>query len=520
LPFIFIVMKKILSLFFIGLSIVSLAQPNRDYKRDRVWLFGYTDISNEAQYGNTMVDFNTAIPTVTSLGAHIDFDMQTAYICDTLGRLIFSTNGQEVYNKNHQRMPNGIINAGEVWDLNVSNGHTLGLGIYQGALALPLPNSNHLYKLFYTQVNRVGGGNLQLNKLLTATIDMNANNGLGTVVNKDIPIWQNDTLNLSLLTSCRHANGRDWWILVHRRGIDTTYRFLLDPTGVHLKGKQSTQVHAPLDSSGYSIYATFSPDGSKYAIYNGLYIGVYLYDFDRCTGELSNKKVLWRPMKRGGVVFSPNSRYLYALDHEVVVQYDTNVPNINSTLDTVGRRDTTVVSFGNYEVYFFLPQLAPDGKIYFNCAGSGTWLHTIENPDMGGDACDVHIGTVALPHWTFRTMPNFPNFRLGALRGSACDTLGIEEGVTVGVAETPPEKGFLKVYPNPTNGMLNIEIPPNIKANAYLYNALGQSIKTIPLTNQQTQTNTNDLPNGIYFLSVLDASGRFMGRQRVVVQHE
>jgi hypothetical protein len=97
--------------------------------------------------------------------------MQTAYISDTLGHLLFYTNGQEVYNKNNQRMPNGIINAGDVWNLYVYNGQSAGLGITQGALALPVPNSNHLYKLFYTQANRLGNS-FWLNKLLTATINM------------------------------------------------------------------------------------------------------------------------------------------------------------------------------------------------------------------------------------------------------------------------------------------------------------------------------------------------------------
>jgi hypothetical protein len=72
----------------------------------------------------------------------------------------------------------------------------------------------------------------------------------------------------------------------------------------YLKGKQHLQAHAPVDSCGESWYACFSPDGSKYAIYNALNIGVYLYDFDRCTGELSNKQVLWRPLYRGGGILS------------------------------------------------------------------------------------------------------------------------------------------------------------------------------------------------------------------------
>ena len=444
--------------------------------------------------------------------------MQSAIISDTLGNLLFYTNGQEIYNKNHQRMPNGIINAGDVWNLNFQNGQTLGIGLCQSALALPMPNYPNLYKLFYVQVNRIG--NIYItNRVLTATVNMNTNNGLGSVINKDIPIWQNDTIDASLLTACRHANGRDWWIISHRFGLDTTYRFLLDPSGVHLKGKQHLQAHLPQDSSGYSTHACFSPDGSKYAIYNVAYMGVYLYDFDRCTGELSNKKVLWRPLRLGGLAFSPNSRYLYALDDVVVVQHDTDAPNINATLDTVGVRDTTVLSGGFYDVYFFLPQLAPDGKIYFNCAGSGTWLHTIENPDMGDDACDVNIGAVALPHWTFRTMPNFPNFRLGALRGSTCDTLGIEEGVTVGVGESPPKREEIKVFPNPASGILNVECADFQKKQLILTDVLGRVQKIVSLQSEQSNINTQNLPNGIYYLTLYDENNLIYAT-KLVVLHE
>jgi Secretion system C-terminal sorting domain len=513
-------MKKYILICSILLNALTFfAQPNRDYKRDRVWLFGYTDAPNDNQFGNTVINFNQTPATVVSLGQKMDFNTDHASICDTLGGLSFYTNGQQVFNKQHQVMDNGNINLGDAWNLNFQNGRTLGFGYVQGAVALPFPKSKDLYKLFYTRYSYDGQVFLP-KELLMATIDMSKNNGLGKVITKDVPIWQNDTLDASLLTTCRHANGRDWWLLMHRYGLDTTYRFLLDPTGVHLKGKQHLQVHAPRDSSGYSFYASFSPDGSKYALYNALNIGVYLYDFDRCTGELTNKKVLWKPIQRGGVVFSPNSRYLYTLDGGFVVQYDTDAPNIVNTLDTVGVRDITLLSMGLLSVYFFLPQLAPDGKIYFNCAGGGTYLHTINNPDIGGDACDVQLGTITLPHWTFRTMPNFPNFRLGALRGSACDTLGIEEGVTVGASPDPSRGGEqVRIFPNPASDILNIEIPSySVPLYYKLYDVLGREMQNGVLQNQISLKN---LQNGIYFFHILDKNGSGAYRTvRVVVQHE
>lgn len=51
------------------------------------------------------------------------------------------------------------------------------------------------------------------------------------------------------------------------------------------------------------------------------------------------------------------------------------------------------------------------------------YLHVINNPDLPGDNCDVCQHCVALPSWNSFSMPNFPNYRLGYLEGSPCDTL-------------------------------------------------------------------------------------------------
>ena len=75
---------------------------------------------------------------------------------------------------------------------------------------------------------------------------------------------------------------------------------------------------------------------------------------------------------------------------------------------------------------FFLAQLAPDGKIYINANNGIHQLTVIHYPDKGGDACMVEQHGLALPTLNAFSMPNFPNYRLGPLDGSPCDTLGLD----------------------------------------------------------------------------------------------
>jgi PKD repeat protein len=53
-------------------------------------------------------------------------------------------------------------------------------------------------------------------------------------------------------------------------------------------------------------------------------------------------------------------------------------------------------------------------------------MGVIAKPNKEGQECDVRQHTIHIPTNYDRTMPNFPNYRLGPLDGSICDTLGID----------------------------------------------------------------------------------------------
>jgi Secretion system C-terminal sorting domain len=153
----------------------------------------------------------------------------------------------------------------------------------------------------------------------------------------------------------------------------------------------------------------------------------------------------------------------------------------------------------------------------------------IQNPIVQQGIYTINLPTTIPAHSTAQaTITCTPTTAIGSFQDTAMvfsnaiiakHSIFLDASVIVGT-ENGYTRSTVKVYPNPTNTILNIEIPQNIKANAYLYNALGQMMKQTNIIASQTQLTTYDIPNGIYFLSVVDASGRLIGRERVVVQHE
>ena len=75
------------------------------------------------------------------------------------------------------------------------------------------------------------------------------------------------------------------------------------------------------------------------------------------------------------------------------------------------------------------------------------------------------------------------------------------------------------LYPNPTNGILNVELGMLYEGNATIEitNALGQVVLTENVTATNTTLKTNNLDNGIYFVRVI-SNNRVITTQKIVKQ--
>lgn len=131
----------------------------------------------------------------------------------------------------------------------------------------------------------------------------------------------------------------------------------------------------------------------------------------------------------GGVSFSPNSRYFYVTSSTFILQADTWASDIASTLDTVAFYDGYADPL---PATFFAMQPGPDGRIYITTNNETKVLHYINQPNEASDSCEVVQHGLQLASYNRFTSPHFPNYRLGPLDGSPCDTLGLDNHPVAG----------------------------------------------------------------------------------------
>jgi len=408
------------SLFALAIFICNISFAQYE---DRVWLLGYgggNQTPSNDSFGISILRFDNQnhFSIVNNQASNLNFDLCNSSISDTLGNLLIYSNGERLYNEDHQLIVNGGgLNSSDLY----------GAKMPQGALILPWPQKFDKFLLIVSEVKNFGLDVLAAGwKIYKNVISKINASGLYEITEKKIEIIQ-DTLEYGQITGIKHSNGRDWWILVPESYTNQYYTILLDSSGLSIVNTQSCG-SAFIDGLGQAV---FSPNGTKYVRANGVKTttptDLYIYDFDRCAGKLSNPIHLeYENWGFGtGCAISPNSRFLYAVNASYVFQYDLESTDISASKTLVAEWDGYVHEI-SFATTFSAAQLAPDGKIYIGTAFSTPFLHIIEYPDRKGVACQVRQRAIHLPNYNNYSIPNFPNFRLGSIDGSECDTLGFD----------------------------------------------------------------------------------------------
>ncbi len=392
---------------------------------DYNWMMGYsggegTDTTNE--FGLMwwrFEDENLEIIDHQHQGHATLWENNVSYSNST-GQLFSYYDGQNIYNQEHLAM-----DIGSNWH---ETEYPTGWIAPQLGLALPIPNSEHSMSIINSTTNSFPDltpiSNIAGEDLLFSVIDLLENNGLGKAILRKEEALQ-DTLDFGKLSACRHANGRDWWIIVARYTFNEFHRFLLTPTGLEWVGTQQIGDKLIIGVG----QAFFTPDGNKHIRYNSVGGGeqdnLNIFDFDRCTGLLSNprQEAFEKVGFGGGAAVGAGSRYLYIGSGIHLYQYDLWAADILSSRVLVAEYDG-FVDFN--PTTFYLSQRGPDGEIYI-CGGVSTrYMHVIHNPDAPCPDCRIEQRGVALPNFNVGSVPNYPNYRLGPIDGSPCDTLGID----------------------------------------------------------------------------------------------
>ncbi|MEO8589122.1 MAG: T9SS type A sorting domain-containing protein [Flavobacteriales bacterium] len=426
------------------LGLMALPFVNAQQGMNNLWLGGF-DSDGPPPFGGIDLDFETGNMVISTISRSIGYRRTSANITDMNGELLFSTNGAYIANATGDTMLNGTgLNPSDY-----TSSYPEGLYISQACLILPKPETAGIYFLFHgTLDDQIG----QFAKYLyLTTIDMSLDGGLGGVVAKN-EILFTDTLNVGKITAVRHANGRDWWVFCHKQTTNIFYRLLVTPYGISGPDQQAIGIPRYADIG----QVCFSPDGNRFAYYWGEGEDLEIFDFDRCTGQFSDPVhiLINDANTMGGVAFSPNSRYLYVSSVEDVYQYDTEAPDIEASMVHIAEWDGFYSPSPPFATLFDLAQLAPDGKIYISTGNGTQHLHVIHDPDEAGLACNMEQHGIALPRYFSNSLPNHPNYHLGPVDGSVCDSLGINTGFC-----NEQQLVVLQAFPNPSDGRFTLSYP-------------------------------------------------------------
>lgn len=385
---------------------------------NNIWLSGY-NCGNVSECGISQINFLSGSPDTTHVPFGMNFLDCNANISDASGNLLFYTNGVYIANANNDTMLNG---SGLNPSTYTSQFYSQGLRVRQGNLILPLPGDSLRYYLFHeTLFFDQSVNDYRSSEIYFSVIDMGLDGGLGAVTQKNI-VLLSDTLNPGALTACKHANGRDWWIVFHKSKGNRYYTYLFTPSG--LQGPFAQHIGHSIASNDWIWQSCFSPDGKKFSVVMARDT-INFMEFDRCSGLFSNPvSICIKDSANGrGVAISSNSQYAYVSSMNYVYQYDLNATNIDSSKYLVAKFDGYADIIPPFYTTFYLAQLAVDRKIYITTGNGTRWFNVINDPDLPGRNCNFLQHGFQLPTYNAYTIPNFPYFSLGSETGTVCDSL-------------------------------------------------------------------------------------------------
>jgi len=363
-------MKHFLLLTFLLLNNFIFCQGEGNF-----WYFG----------SNAGIDFNSGTATAVTNGSVNSFE-GCATISDSVGTLLFYTDGVTVYNANHAVMPNGT-------GLDGHDNST------QSSIIIRKPGSFSIFYIFTTGHEGNSPG------LKYTEVDMSLSGGLGDVtsnVNQALT-----TPTCEKLIAIRHLNGTDFWIVAHDYGSDEFYSYLVSSSGVSTTPIVSA-VGANLSTTHINTIGQLKANRSGTRIANALYnLGqIELFDFDAWTGILSNPINFTTGTNCYGVEFSPNGELLYTTwSPGTVAQYNL-LAGSGSASDI--QSSITTLSASLFDFITAL-QIGPDNRIYAAVDGSSN-LAVISDPDILGTGCSFNLSGLNLGGQTSQLgLPNFLN---------------------------------------------------------------------------------------------------------------
>ena len=291
-----------------------------------------------------------------SLGKRViknDSEMNTPAGCSSIsdkeGNLLFYTNGQTVWNKNHEIMENG-------------EGLPAGINNTQTSIIIPQPGSTGIYYIFSTKI--ASSTNPVLARgLYLSTVEVSNSFPLGQVQSRAQRLKPFST---EKITAVHSKDGKSIWVIALGSSssasdilIDTFFTYNISESGLAVA--EVTIQEEILSTNGVM---KVSPDGKIIAIADYSEETIFLYNFDNETGNINFKEFFFTNTDFGvklpyGIAFSSDSQTLYYTSNGSINRFLLENPFPNNPLFNV-----KAPLFNAQSDNFGSLQLANDGKIY------------------------------------------------------------------------------------------------------------------------------------------------------------
>lgn len=259
------------------------------------------------RFGNSAgIDFGTSGATATAITGAGSTEEGSTVVTDVNGDLQFWSNGQTIYNRDDQPMPNGSGLLG-----NASATQTVA--------AFRLQNQPGKYVVVANGTNTGAG---PTGSLTYSVVDLSLDGGLGDVVSgqKNLPLGAADTASEALI-AVPNADGTGFWVYTFTNNSPNVIGYEFDGNGY--TGNAVTSVLSGDNHDGYGSLA-LSPDGTMLVQQTGVRgvdsstpeaATLRLLIVDAESGQLT-EKFAWAGATDNGMAgytadFSPAGNYVY-----------------------------------------------------------------------------------------------------------------------------------------------------------------------------------------------------------------
>lgn len=159
---------------------------------------------------------------------------------------------------------------------------------------------------------------------------------------------------------------------------------------------------------------------------------------------------------------------------------------------------------GNYA--FTQMELGKDEKLYISTSYieipndvfnlQTTYLLVINHPNLEGLACDLDTNTISLGgNRVVYGLPNMPNYNLGPLAGSECDTLSV-------AIQNTTKENTISIYPNPTVNTITFSTPLQSGDQIIISSFEGKMVKQFNIQQEVNHIDVSSLSTGMYIITI------------------